>query len=254
MAVDFGRAAADYVKHRGRFPEAFFDRLLDLGWVERGSRVLDLGAGTGAVGRGLTRRGCQVVGVDPSLPLLTRGAAADADASVTQAYVCGRAEAVAFASATFRTVIAGQAWHWFEPSAAMAEARRVLMPGGALVIMQYDWLPIAGNIVEATERLIRDDNPDWKLGGHNGIYPDWLADAATAGFTQIETFSFDVQLAYTHEAWRGRLRATGRVMRGRTHSQIEAFDDALSALLEARQPQEPFLVPHRVWAMKAVKP
>jgi hypothetical protein len=33
MAIDFGRAAGDYARHRAGFPEAFFDRLISDGTV-----------------------------------------------------------------------------------------------------------------------------------------------------------------------------------------------------------------------------
>ena len=37
--IDFGRNAVDYETHRPGFPEAFFDRLLHLGWISAGQRA-----------------------------------------------------------------------------------------------------------------------------------------------------------------------------------------------------------------------
>ena len=52
MAIDFGKTAADYAKHRVGFPDRFFDRLFSDRIVAKGDRVLDLGTGTGTIARG----------------------------------------------------------------------------------------------------------------------------------------------------------------------------------------------------------
>jgi hypothetical protein len=67
-----------------------------------------------------------------------------------------------------------------------------------VVIAHFDWLPLAGNVVEATERLIGQYNPDWSFGGGSGLHPQCLADLAQVGFTGLETFSFDQPVAYSH--------------------------------------------------------
>jgi hypothetical protein len=88
-------------------------------------------------------------------------------------------------------VSAGQCWHWFERARVAAETRRVLRRSGRVVIAHFDWLPLAGNVVEATERLILLHNPRWAFGGGSGVHPQCLIDLASAGFTGLETFSFD---------------------------------------------------------------
>src|SRR3546814_20658383 len=94
---------------------------------------------------------------------------------------------------------------------ALAEVRRLLVPAGMLAICHYDWLPLAGNVVAATERLIQANNPDWPRGGGTGFYPQWATDAALAGFAGLETFSFVRTASYSHQAWRGRIRASAGV-------------------------------------------
>ena len=51
--VDFGETASDYARHRAGFPEEFFAAMLANGWAKPGERLLDLGAGTGTLARGL---------------------------------------------------------------------------------------------------------------------------------------------------------------------------------------------------------
>ena len=86
--------------------------------------------------------------------------------------------------------------------ARKAEATGV---GGRIVIAHFDWLPLPNNVVDRTEQLILEVNPNWTMGGGNGIYPQWFQDLGHARFGQIETFSFDLHQPYSHQAWRGRL-------------------------------------------------
>ena len=50
-------------------------------------------------------------------------------------------------------------------------------------------------------------------------------DMAVAGFKNIETFSFDLDSIYTHEAWRGRIRASAGVGASLAPEAVAAFDD-----------------------------
>ena len=252
--VDFGRAASDYARFRAGFPPAFFDALAARGWIAPGQRALDLGTGTGTVARGLAGRGLDVVGVDPALALLEEARALGREAGVAVAYREGTAEALAEPDASFGLVTAGQCWHWFDRARAAREAARVLAPGGRIVIAHFDWLPLPGSVVEATEALIVQHNPAWAMGGGTGIHPRCLGDLAGAGFGSLETFSFDVVQPYGPEAWRGRIRASAGVKASLGAEATARFDAALSGMLAARFPGDMLPIPHRVWAASGVRP
>jgi ubiquinone/menaquinone biosynthesis C-methylase UbiE len=254
MKIDFGKTAADYGRHRAGFPDEFFERLFAAGFLKPTCSVLDIGTGTGTVARGLAQRGCNATGLDPSAPLLAEARRIDAEAGITSIqYVEGRAEALPFADSTFDVVTAGQSWHWFGRTQAAAEAYRVLKKGGRIVIAHFDWVPLAGNVVDATERLIMRHNPQWQMEGGTGIHPAWLADVAIAGFSGIETFSFDVGIPYTHEGWRGRIRASAGVAAALPAVRVAQFDADLADLLANEFPEDPLIVPHRVWALVATR-
>ena len=69
-------------------------------------------------------------------------------------YVTARAEQTDLPDASFDVVTAGQCWHWFDRPKAAQEVRRLLVSKGWLVIAHFDWIPLPGNVVEATEKLI----------------------------------------------------------------------------------------------------
>ncbi len=252
LTVHFGRTAADYSRYRVGFPPRFFKRLFDEDWVRPGHHVLDLGTGTGTVARGLALRGCQVTGLDSEQHLLTEAARLDRETFTGVAYVEGRAEATGLPEHGFDVVTAGQCWHWFDRPRTVAEVARVLKPGGRLVIAHFDWLPLGANVVAMTEALVARYNPQWRLDNESGIYPDFMADVAEGGFKELETFSFDIDVAYAHEAWRGRIRASAGVGASLPAADVARFDAELAAALRAGWPIEPLVVPHRVWALKAV--
>lgn len=253
MEIDFGKTAADYGRFRAGFPGEFFDRLTRSGIVSPACAALDLGTGTGTVARGLAMRGCDATGLDPSTNLLAEAKRIDSELGLKIQYVEGRAEALPFSAGSFDIVTAGQCWHWFDRSRAAAETYRVLKSGGRIVIAHFDWIPLPGNVVDATEQLIMKHNPQWMMAGGSGIHAHELADVAIAGFNDIEAFSFDVGTQYTHEAWRGRIRASAGVAASLPPDKVVAFDADLAHLLAAQYPDDPLRVPHRVWAVTARK-
>lgn len=259
--IDFGKTAKDYARHRAGFPSDLFRRLRTFDVGLPGQRLLDIGTGTGALARGFAARGSVVVALDRSGELLRAARSLARQEHVELEPVRAVAEHLPFPRDHFDVVSAGQCWHWFHRPRAAAEAHRVLKPDGKLVIAHFDWLPLPGSVVEATETLIRTYNPAWgelhvlKLSGSTGIYRDWLGDVAQAGFTDIESFSFDVDALYTHEAWRGRIRASaGVAAAGLPPATIAAFDADLARILESRFPDEPLHAPHRVFAVVCRKP
>ena len=252
--IDFGRTRHDYVRHRAGFPDELFERLIAHGVVRPGMRLLDLGTGTGSLARGFARRGLRATGLDVSRELLEAAEDLDREAGVAVRYVRAPAEATGLADASFDVVSAGQCWHWFDRPRAAAETFRLLVPSGRAVIAHFDWIPLPGNVVEASERLMRAHNPGWSMHGGTGIHPAWLADLSGGGFRDLETFSFDIEVPYSHEGWRGRIRASAGIGASLDEAAVRRFDLAHAAMLEERFPDQPLAVAHRCWALIGRKP
>jgi len=260
-APDFARTATDYASHRAGFPSELLDRLAARGIARPGGRVADLGTGTGSLARLFAQHGCEVTAVDLAAPLLEQARRLDLEAGVEIDYRQARAEETGLPGDSFDVVSAGQCWHWFDRPAATREVARLLVDGGAVVIAHFDWLPMRGNVLAATQKIILRYTPPgasahgpWRFSRGIGLYPQWLVDLQSGGFAGIETFSFDVEVFYPHQAWVGRVRASAPVAATLDDEQVRACSNELAALLAEAFPEDPLRIPHRVWAVTARAP
>jgi SAM-dependent methyltransferase len=122
----FSRAAEAYERGRPGYPEAAV--ALVVSRLPTGATVLDLAAGTGKLTRPLLDAGLAVVAVEPvaEMRAVLPAAARPMD---------GTAEAIPLDAGAVDAVTVGQAFHWFEGDAALAEIHRVLRPGGTLALL-----------------------------------------------------------------------------------------------------------------------
>ncbi len=250
-APDFDKTAADYAQHRQGFPGEFFQRIMQLGIGLPRQVILDLGTGTGTIARVLAREGCKVIGLDISNDLLEAARQLDKKNDANVEYYLAPAEETGLPDDFFDVVIAGQCWHWFNHPKAIKEVKRLLRPGGRLVIAHIDWLPLKDSIPALSESLITQHNPQWTMGGGNGFYTQWVDMLAEAHFQAIETFSFDVLVPYTHDAWLGRIRASAGISASLGPEAVLAFNEEHRTQLKKQFPEATLMVPHRCFAVIA---
>jgi SAM-dependent methyltransferase len=137
LAERFASVAEEYDRGRPEYSPAVVGALMAELGLERGAAVLDLAAGTGKLTRALLAAGLDVVAVEPQGALRDVLAASVGAARVHE----GLAEAIPLADGSVQAVAVGEAFHWFEQQAALAEIRRVLRPGGGLALLSTipDW-------------------------------------------------------------------------------------------------------------------
>jgi ubiquinone/menaquinone biosynthesis C-methylase UbiE len=173
-AEGFSRSAEAYERGRPEYPDAAIEYVVEL--MRPGATVLDLAAGTGKLTRPLVAAGLRVVAVEP---------VAEMRAALPGA-LDGTAEAIPLGDGSVDAVTVGQAFHWFDGDAALAEIARVLRPGGLLALVwnkRVDTDPLN----QAIEELVapyRGDTP-----GHRG--PWRAAFHRTSAFTPLEEAAFE---------------------------------------------------------------
>jgi SAM-dependent methyltransferase len=214
-------------------------------------RVLDLGTGTGSLALGFAERGLEVTGLDIAPEMLEVARQSALDRGLTARFVQGRAERTGLVDETFDLVTAGQCWWWFDADAAIREVRRLLAQYGRLLICSFSYLAIPGNVAGRTEDLVLEHNPGWPKAGWRGVHPEQIKALDRGGFREVESFSYTVDVRFTHDAWRGRIRTCNGVGAALTPRQVARFDAALAELLAAEFPGE-LTVPHRIFAASGV--
>ncbi|MFC4019786.1 class I SAM-dependent methyltransferase [Micromonospora sp. GCM10011542] len=184
QALSFGAAAPDYDRFRPRYPRHAVRWALD--GVPVPARVVDLGAGTGILTRGVLALGHQVTPVEPDPGMRAQLEAATPGATA----LAGGAESIPLPDGTADAVVVGQAYHWFDRERAHPEIARVLRAGGTFAPIwnvrddRVEWVGELGRIAhlgDNTSNLtgsVTDFGPDFdavELGDfehHTTLTPD----------------------------------------------------------------------------------
>jgi SAM-dependent methyltransferase len=161
LRLSFGRVAETYHRLRPAYSQPLLDRAQQVFELPPTASVLDLAAGTGRLTYELARRFDHVVAVEPD---------DDMRALIAEREVlAGSAEAIPLGDRSVDAVFVGEAFHWFDARAAIAELARVLRPrGGAALISVHWWeteppLPdVATELLSGPYLRYRDQrNPPW---------------------------------------------------------------------------------------------
>ena len=159
----FGAVASTYQQYRPGPPEEAVQWYLP----ERVERVVDLGAGTGALSRLLIGRADQVVAVEPDDRM--RAVLTEDFPAVTA--VKGTGERMPLEDGCADAVLASSSWHWMDVEPTLREVRRVLKPDGLLGAMWSG--PDPGGPFLAQARALIAQN----AGRDGGGMSTFLADA-----------------------------------------------------------------------------
>ena len=146
LGLSFGNLAETYHRIRPPYSRTLLDRAQEALELDAGARVLDLAAGTGRLTEELRRRFADVVAVEPDERMRT----------VHGGALAGSAEAIPLGKASVAAVFVGEAFHWFDPEAAIPELARVLRPRGGLAIVSTHWWETEPPLPEAALQLLSE--------------------------------------------------------------------------------------------------
>ena len=242
--IDWGKTSADYAKHRPGPPPSFYRRLkaLDIGLP--GQQVLDLGTGTAVIARHMAKQGCHVMASDISSKQIQIAKALAKSDGVKVDFQIASAEATRAPDHSLDVVTANQCFLYFDAEQMVNNLSRWLKPGGVLVISHFSWLPVAGSVAAASEKLILQHTPGWQGANYTGLtrprYPGLSPQMHYCGY-----FYYDEGIPFTREAWMGRIRASRGIGATLNADQVTAFDAEHEQLLrEIAEPE--FSVTHRI--------
>jgi SAM-dependent methyltransferase len=191
----FSDRVEDYVRYRPGYPRELLEPLRRDAALTGDAAIADIGCGPGNLAAVFLENGNTVFGVEPNAPM--RAASEKAFDRFHQFHaVDGRAEETNLAPASVDFVVAGQAFHWFEPVATRAEFRRILKPAGWVVLI---WNERAGAspFDDAYEAMLVEHGIDYqKIRKSRNDEPSIRAffegaEVRRATFTHAQLFDFD---------------------------------------------------------------
>jgi SAM-dependent methyltransferase len=229
-ASRFNDRVANYVAYRPGYPAQVIDFLRDELGLAPGALVADVGSGTGILSELLLKAGCKVVGVEPNDAM--RAAAESRLESYAQFRSAeGTAEATTLEDESADFVTAAQAFHWFDADGARAEFRRILKPGGWVVLVWNMRRTDSTAFLRDYEKLLREFGTDYAQVNCEQVSEDRIAEFFAGGFGSK---SFDNFQSFDFDGLRGRLLSSSYVPLA-DHPKYEPMLEALRRLFDARQ-------------------
>ncbi|OIO01210.1 MAG: SAM-dependent methyltransferase [Desulfovibrionaceae bacterium CG1_02_65_16] len=203
-AKRFGAVAQEYLTSSCHARGVDLARLADLARELGRPMALDLGCGAGHAAYALAEGGAEVMAYDLSAEMLTVVEEEAARRGLTSLHVRqGAAERLPFDDGSFDLVVTRySAHHWAYVPAALREARRVLKPGGSLVVIDViaPEAPVADTLLQTVE-LLRDPSHvrDYRVS-------EWAVMLQAAGFSAPETDMWPLPMDFA--AWLARMETS----------------------------------------------
>ena len=242
--IDWGKTSEDYGRLRPGPPPSFYKTLQAHGVGEPGQRIVDIGTGTGVLARQFAAQGAIVSAADIADGQIAMARTLAEEAGLEVDFRVAPGEETGFPAGEHDVVTASQCWIYFDLSRIRAEIRRLLKPGGKLVISHFNFLPREDAIVAASEALVLKHNPDWAGADWHGNTP-FMADIGINGAHLAAFFRYDEQIPFTRESWKGRMRALRGTGATLDPAALQAFDAEHDQLLRDIAP-DAFTILHRI--------
>lgn len=128
----WGQQPEDWAAIQENTGRSGYDFVIGLPEITKGAKLLDVGCGSGMFSHLASQKGLYVTGIDASEPLLVQARKRDQNIE----FQTGEMESLAFDDNTFDIVSGFNSFQYAASiSNALTEAKRVLKPGGLLIVM-----------------------------------------------------------------------------------------------------------------------
>ena len=204
----FSERVTNYVKYRPTYPASVPEQLMAAGILSGDSVIADIGSGTGLSSLVFLHKGFIVYGVEPNKEMREAGDEFLKDEEGFVSYD-GTAEATGLADHSVDMIIAGQAFHWFDQEKAKIEFKRILKPGGYVVLIWNDRRPDSTDFLRAYEDLLKMFGTDYAKVNHRNINEDHFD--LFFGKDKWKMFSVENHQDFNFEGLKGRLFSSSYV-------------------------------------------
>lgn len=190
----FSNRVEDYVRYRPGYPAEILSLLRKECGLTSESVIADIGSGTGISTDLFLKNGNHVFAVEPNREMRE---AAERLLTGSQCFtsVNGTAEATSLPDQSMDFVVAGQAFHWFDPERSRTEFKRILRAPGWVVLIWNDRRTDSTPFLVGYEQLLQDFATDYQQVDHKRINADVLrnffhTEPHLASFPNFQHFDF----------------------------------------------------------------
>lgn len=197
----FSNRVEDYVKYRPSYPEEVVAFLQQSYGLMPGNLLVDIGAGTGISTELFLKAGYPVIAVEPNREMREKSVELLSTYEGFSA-LDGKAEEMALADGSIDGIIAGQAFHWFDREKTKQEFKRILKPGG-LVVLIWNERKTTSDFEKDYDALIIRHARDYVQVDHRNIQTEDIEIFFAPQPVQLKMF--DNKQVFDFEGLKGRL-------------------------------------------------
>jgi len=169
----FSSRVENYRKYRPSYPAEALEHLRREAGMVSEATVADIGSGTGIFTRLVCERVKRVYAVEPNKEMRESAEELFAGAGNVVS-VNGSAEATTLPDQGVDLIVAAQAFHWFDRAACRTEFRRILRPGGKVVLLWNNRLTDTP-FLEEYDALLCEYGIDYAEVNHRNLTDDEIA-------------------------------------------------------------------------------
>ena len=225
----FSNRVKDYVNYRPSYPPEVVELMRREMNLNENSTIADIGSGTGIFTRQLLEIGCTVYAVEPNSSMRRAGEEFLKNFPGFKS-IDGTSENTNLPEKSVDFITAAQAFHWFDREKAEAEFRRILKPGGYVVLIWNERLLDATEFLRDYENFLLEFGTDYKQVRHDKITDEvrefFAADFHETAFPNVQAVDFD--------GLKGRLLSASYVPR-HGHPRFEEMLSQLKNIFDSRE-------------------
>lgn len=199
----FSNRVDSYLKYRPSYPKEVIDYLYDFVGLRSNSKIADIGSGTGIFSKLLLERGSYVIAVEPNQAMRV-AAEQMLESNPNFQTITGSAESTGLPDQSVEFIVCAQSFHWFDHLAAQTEFRRILKPGGRVILIWNSRLTSGTSFREEYDQLLHTYGTDYEKVNHKkNISQTMLLSFFKEGTMHEERFKMSQEFDF--EGLRGRL-------------------------------------------------
>jgi ubiquinone/menaquinone biosynthesis C-methylase UbiE len=188
-----------YKKYRPGYPIEVLRFIRNVTRLQKEHTIADIGCGTGIFSEMLLENGNHVIGIEPSASM--RNAAEerlDQKYPFTFSTLLATAECTLLESRSIDLITCATAFHWFDIDRTRAEWKRILKPGGNVVLIWNEWHVGASEFMRRYSDFVAQHSSDYNeiksvVGKHDALVEKLFGDSPTsqASFPNVQVFDRD---------------------------------------------------------------